>query len=222
MMSYTIEGVFLEACDCRVTCPCWFDESAHDDECTGIIAWHVDKGTIDDIDVSNLTVVSVSHHEGHRHSGGQEVVLVIGQDASDEQAEALQNVFLGRRGGPLEELHQLTGPEPIIRRAPVQYTHDGQTTKVTVGEDASMTNVEMFPLVGALGRITTLADSALARVLGTPSDVGKSRRLQISVDRAPLETNVENRSASRGRFSYHHTEASKGSPATRRRRTPAA
>lgn len=206
-MSYTMEGIYLEACDCHVTCPCWFDELAHDDECTGLIAWHVDKGTIGDIDVSNLTVVSVSQHEGHRHSGGQEVVLIISQDASDQQAGALQEVFLGRGGGPLEELNELAGPEPIIRREVVEYTHDGKTTKVTVGDDASMTNVEMSPLVGALGRITTLADSALSRFLGTPTDVGKSKHMQISVGQAPLDTSVKNRSASRGRFSYHHTEA---------------
>ncbi len=65
----------------------------------------------------------------------------------------------------------------------------------------------MYPLVGALGRVTTLADSALARVLGTPTEVGKSARFQISVNRAPLETDLQNRSASRGRFSYAHTSA---------------
>lgn len=206
-MSYTMQGLFLEACNCYVTCPCWFDEGPHDNECTGLIAWHVDKGTINEVDVSNLTVVSVSHHEGHRNSGGQQVVLLIEQDASDEQAGALGTAFLGRAGGPLEELQQLAGPEPSVQRAPIQYAHDGKITTVTVGENGSMTNVEMSPLVGALGRITTLADSALARVLGTPTDVGKSTRLQISVGRAPLDTNVEGRSASRGRFSYQHAEA---------------
>lgn len=204
-MSYTIQGIFLEACDCRVICPCWLDEDPHDDECTGLIAWYVEKGIVDGVDVSNLAVVSLSHHEGHRHSGGQEVVLVIGHDASDEQAAVLESVFSGRLGGPLEELKELSGPDPIIRRAPIRYAQDGKSTTVTIGGHGEMGNVEMFPLVGALGRVTTLSDSALALVLGTPTEVGKSSRLQMSVNRAPLETDVRNRSASRGRFSYHHT-----------------
>ena len=204
-MSYTMHGIFLEACDCYVVCPCWFDEGPHEDGCTGLIAWHVEKGVIDGVDVSNLTVVAASHHQGHRHSGGQEVVLLIGQDASDEQASALEGAFSGRLGGPLEELKELSGPDPIVRRAPIRYSQDGKTTTVRIGETGEMGNVEMFPLVGALGRVTTLADSALARVLGTPTEVGRSARFQISLNRAPLETDLENRSASRGRFSYAHT-----------------
>lgn len=206
-MPYTMQGIFLEACDCYVVCPCWFDQDPHEDGCTGLIAWHVEKGVIDGVDVSNLTVVAVSHHQGHRHSGGQEVLLLIGHEASDEQAAALENAFSGRLGGPLEELKELSGPDPIVRRAPIQYFQDGRTTTVRLGETGTMGNVEMYPLVGALGRVTTLADSALARVLGTPTEVGRSARFQISVNRAPLETDLENRSASRGRFSYAHTSA---------------
>jgi hypothetical protein len=203
-MSYSMQGIYLEACDCRAMCPCWIDQDPHDDECTGLIAWHIEAGTIDGVGVSNLSVVSFSHHEGHRHSGGQEVVLIIGQDASDEQASKLESAYSGRLGGPLEELKELSGPDPIVRRAPIRYAHDGEATTITVGEKADMGYVEMSPLVGALGRVTTLANSALARVLGTPTEVGKSTRLQISVNRAPLETDIENRSASRGRFSYDH------------------
>jgi hypothetical protein len=204
-MSYMLQGIFLEACDCKVICPCWFDEDPDEDGCTGLIGWYIETGTIDGVDVSNLTVASASRHEGHRHSGGQEVMLIIGQDASDAQAGALENAFSGRLGGPLEELKELAGADPIVRRAPIQYFQDGTTTRVSVGLNSTMGNVEMAPLVGALGRVTTLADSALARVLGTPAEVGRSSRFQISVGRAPLEADLQNRSASRGRFSYSHT-----------------
>jgi hypothetical protein len=203
-MPYTMQGIFLEACDCYVVCPCWFDQDPHEDGCTGLIAWHIEKGSIDGVDVSNVTVVAVSHHHGHRHSRGPEVVLLNGQDASDEQATALESAFSGRLGGPLEELKELSGPDPLVKRAPIQYHQDGRTTTVRLGDEGEMGGVEMYPLVGALGRVTTLADSALARVLGTPTEVGSSARFQISVNRAPLETDLQNRSASRGRFSYAH------------------
>jgi hypothetical protein len=204
VMSYEMHGVFLEACDCRVICPCWLDEDPEEDSCTGLVAWYIEKGEIDGADVSNLTVVSVSYHGGHRHSGGQEVVLIIDQNASDEQAKALESAFSGGLGGPLQELKELAGRDPIIRRAQTRYTYDGKTTTLSVGEKGEMGTVDMFPLVGALGRVTTLADSALALVLGTPAEVGKSTHFQISINRAPFDVDLENRSASRGRFSYHH------------------
>jgi hypothetical protein len=222
-MSYRMQGIFLEACDCQVSCPCWLDENPDEQVCTGLIAWYVDKGTIDEVDVSNLTVVSVSRHEGNRHDGGHEVVLIIEESASDGQAKVLEDAFSGRLGGPLEELKELSAPDSIVRRAPIKYTHDGKTTTLSVGENGDMSNVEMFPLVGALGRVTTLADSALARVLGTPAEVGKSTRFHISVNRAPLETDVENRSASRGRFSYsHHPGAKKVASSSAAKKTIAA
>lgn len=206
-MPYAMQGIFLEACDCKVTCPCWLDEEPDEQGCTGLVAWYVEKGAIGDVDVSNRTVVSLSHHDAHRHTGSTELVLVIDEDASDEQATALHDAFTGQLGGPLEELREITGSEALLRRAAVGYTHDGKTTTLSVGPKGDMGHVEMFPLVGAFGRVTTLADSALARVLATPAEVGKSTRFRISVNRAPLETDVENRSASRGRFAYTHQPA---------------
>ncbi len=199
---YEMQGLFLEACDCRAVCPCWIDEEPDEASCTGLIAWYIEKGYIGGVDVSGLTVVSISHHEGHRSSGGQEVVLFIEDKASDEQAEALQATFTGSLGGPLEELKELTGSDPIVRRAPIRYTHDGKATTLHVGGKGEMVAVDMLPLVGALGRVTTLADSALSLVLGTPAEMGKSSRILISINRAPLDTDLGQRSATRGRFNY--------------------
>jgi hypothetical protein len=201
-MSYELRGLFLEACDCRVICPCWLDEEPDESSCTGLIAWYVESGEIDGVDVSGLTVTSLSHHEGHRRTGRQEVVLVIDENASDAQAQALQETFSGSKGGPLGELKHLAGADPVIRRAPVKYTHDGKTTTLHVGADGELTTVEMTPHVGSLDRVTTLADSALATVLGTPAEIGRSSRMMISINRAPLDIDLEQRSATRGRFAY--------------------
>lgn len=201
-MAYEMQGIFLEACDCRVICPCWIDEEPDEASCTGLIAWYIEKGWIARLEVSGLAVVSISHHEGHRKTGAQEVILVIDDKASDEQAEALQETFTGSLGGPLEELNELAGRDPIVRRAPIQYTHDGKVTTLHIGKKGEMVAVEMVPLVGALGRVTTLADSALSLVLGSPTEIGKSSRILISLNRASLDIDLEQRNATRGRFNY--------------------
>lgn len=201
-MSYEMQGLFLEACDCQVLCPCWLDEEPDYASCTGLIAWYIEKGQIGGVDVSGLTVVSISHHEGHRSTGGLEVVLFIEDKASEEQTEALEKTFTGSLGGPLEELKELTGSDPIVRRAPIRYAHDGKATTLHIGEQGEMVAVDMLPLVGALGRVTTLADSALSLLLGTPAELGKSTRVLISINRAPLDIDLERRNATRGRFNY--------------------
>jgi hypothetical protein len=61
-----MSGRFFEACDCYVPCPCWFDQGPDEDERTGVVAWQIENGEIDGVDVTGLSVVSVSQHDGHR------------------------------------------------------------------------------------------------------------------------------------------------------------
>ncbi|MCA3824999.1 MAG: DUF1326 domain-containing protein, partial [Burkholderia sp.] len=48
-MSYHLEGRLLEVCNCRVLCPCWIGEDPDFGVCDTIVAWHVDKGTVDGV-----------------------------------------------------------------------------------------------------------------------------------------------------------------------------
>jgi hypothetical protein len=52
----------------------------------------------------------------------------------------------------------------------------------------------------------TLADSALALLLGTPAELGKSSRLFININRAPLDLDLAQRGAARGRFDYRASD----------------
>src|SRR5918995_1232116 len=63
-MTYRMNGRFLEACDCYVPCPCWFDNDPNEDECTGVVAWQIENGEIEGVDVTGLSVISVSQHGG--------------------------------------------------------------------------------------------------------------------------------------------------------------
>ena len=46
----------LEVCDCNALCPCWIGEDADNGTCDAMVAWHVDKGTADGMDISDLTL----------------------------------------------------------------------------------------------------------------------------------------------------------------------
>jgi hypothetical protein len=198
-MSYEMRGMFLEACDCRVVCPCWFDEEPDDGSCTGLIAWHVEQGDIDAVHVSGLSVASVSHHTGHRRAGNQETVLFIDEQATAQQEEKLYEAFTGGLGGPLGELTYLYGRVSGSQRLPITFQHDGQATRATIGFAVT---AEMIPLVGRTSRLTTLADTALSYLLSPLADVGKSSRYEIRIAPGPFNLVVQGRSASRGRFTY--------------------
>jgi hypothetical protein len=200
---YAMRGQFLEACDCRVMCPCWLSETADEDSCTGLIVWYIEKGEINGVDVSGRALASLSHHSGHRQSGDHHVMIFVDENSSAEQEQALFHAFSGRLGGPLAELAELTGEIAPVQWALIRYESDGRNTSVSVG---NMVEVTMSSILGSTKRIATMADSALATVLGTPVEVGKSSRFFIDVDRADMAADLVGRSANRGRFVYRFYE----------------
>lgn len=202
-MAYEMRGQFLEACDCSVSCPCWFEEDPDEDECSGIVAWYIEQGSIDEVDVSGLTVVSVSYHEGTRGTLGDHpkmrIALFVDEAATAEQEDAIGQAFSGELGGPLGELAEMHDEAPGVERAAIAFSHDGATTRVTV---ADAVDADMTPLVGATDRVITVGDSTLASLLGTPGEVCKSGCLTLDLPQQSVSVEVEGRSAMRGRFSY--------------------
>src|SRR6516165_4434981 len=59
-MAYQLEGKLLEVCNCNVLCPCWIGENPDNGTCDSVVAYHIDKGTIDGTDVSGLTLALVA------------------------------------------------------------------------------------------------------------------------------------------------------------------
>ena len=64
-MAYQLEGRLLEVCNCRVLCPCWIGEDPDYGTCDTIIAWHIDKGTVNGVDVSDRTIAMIAHVPGN-------------------------------------------------------------------------------------------------------------------------------------------------------------
>jgi len=204
---YTMRGQFLEVCDCSVPCPCWFVQDADDDECTGVIAWQIEQGDIDGVDVSGLTAISVSQHAGSRGPHGahpkMKIALIVDERATEQQAASIAQAFSGQLGGPLGELAEMTDSATEIDRATIEFASDGARTKLSVSTPrrAQTLSADMTPIVGATGRITTVADSVMANLLGL-GEVGKASGLTIDLPTRSLDLRVEECSATRGRFSY--------------------
>lgn len=206
-MPYTMRGQFLEVCDCSVPCPCWFGGDADEAECTGIIAWQIEQGTIDGVDVAGLTAVSVSQHPGSRGAPGahpqMRVALLVDDRATDAQAASIAQAFTGQLGGPLGELAEMIHTLPEVERGAIEFRSDGGTTTLSVATHRRARTVatDMTPIIGATGRITTVADSVMANLLGL-GEVGTASGLTIDLPVHGLDRNVDSCSATRGRFSY--------------------
>jgi hypothetical protein len=203
-VSYRMSGRFLEACDCTVPCPCWFDADPTEDECVGAIGWQVENGEIDGVDVTGLCVVSVSQHGGNRQQAHHmRIVLLVDAKAGEEQREALSRAFSGRLGGPLSELARMTGKLTAVETAKITLVVDNDSATLDVPKRVSVGSKR---LRGSTKQPITIGDGLLATLLGSPGDVGKSDRYRLTIDAADLDINVTGRSTTTGRFSYTHKD----------------
>jgi hypothetical protein len=201
-MSYRMNGRFLEACDCYVACPCWFDEAPDENECTGIVGWQIENGEIGGIDVTGLSAVSVSMHGGHRdRSGHMRVLLLLDEGANDEQRDALEQAFTGRLGGPLGELARVTGDLAGVETARITLVADNDKARLEV---PGRVRVATKTLLGSTTRPITIGDGLLATLLGTPGVAGKSSRYRLEIEAADIDVNVSGRSTTSGHFAYTH------------------
>ena len=64
-MAYDIEGRLLEVCTCNVLCPCWVGEDPDGGTCDSALAWHIDSGSIEGVDVTGRTVAVSVHIPGN-------------------------------------------------------------------------------------------------------------------------------------------------------------
>ncbi len=118
-MAYKLEGSLLEVCNCEVLCPCWIGVDPDNGTCDSALAHHFEKGEIDGVDVSGLTMGFLVHIPGNVLKGNWRVVVHIDQRATKEQEAALLDVYTGKQGGPVADLVKLIGEVVSVQRSPI-------------------------------------------------------------------------------------------------------
>ena len=99
--SWQVKGDWFDVCRCRMPCGCSFAQAPDEDDCDGILAWHINEGKYGDIDLAGLNVAAVAHFKGNVWTGeGKPVMgMFIDERADESQREALQTIFGGQAGG---------------------------------------------------------------------------------------------------------------------------
>ena len=180
-------------------CPCWVGEDPDGGTCDALVAWHVDKGTVNGVDVSGLTLSMSAHIPGNILKGNWRVVVFVDDKASPKQQDALLNVWTGKLGGPVADLAKLVGKVEAVRRAPITFGIKGGKGKVKVGQ---WMEAELAPFAGAKGGTTTLSDSVFTTIPGSPAYVAKASSYTNNVPELGLKINIKNHNAIQGTFQF--------------------
>jgi hypothetical protein len=198
---YRLSGAFLEACDCYTICPCWVGRPADGGGCAGVLAWSIEKGEIDGVDVSGRTLVSASIHPDAHAAAGRHVVFFVDDGADERAMPLLAEAFSGALGGPLGDLARIVDAEVSIERAPIAITRAGRTARLSVGR---VIDVETAAVVNAKGAPMALKNGALGGMLEADAEVGIARRIRVGMPWLGFDIDLGGRSAMQGRFDYAH------------------
>jgi len=183
-MSWSLQGEYMENCNCEVLCPCitWSMAGPADNErCYVPLAMHIDKGEKDGVTLDGLNAVLVVDSPQVMGEGGWRVAVYLDERASEEQQAALGEILSGAAGGPPEMLASLIGEQLGVRVVPIHYTSEDGRKRVEV---PGIMDFEIEPVrhpeTGAVQEITNTihpmgADLAIARsVRGHFDDFGLS------------------------------------------------
>ena len=98
-MAWSVEGTYIEACNCEVACPCIFFSPPTEGECKVVVGWHIDKGRHGDISLDGLNAALIAYAQGNMKDGQWKVALYLDERGDDRQRTALQGIFSAPTAG---------------------------------------------------------------------------------------------------------------------------
>jgi hypothetical protein len=199
-MAYEIEGQLLEVCPCDILCPCWVGEDPDYETCDSVNAYHIERGLVDGVDVSGRTLGVITHIPGNVLKGGWRVALIVDDEASPQQHEAIVSAFSGKLGGPLADLAGLVGEVIAVETAPITFEVKEGKGSLRIG---SLVEADMEPYRGPTGHVTTLNESIFTTIPGAPAWVSKASTYRRSVSRFGLaDLDLSGQNAIQGSFRF--------------------
>jgi hypothetical protein len=189
---YSLQGTLLEACSCNVLCPCWIGEDPDQGDCRSFLAYNIERGEVQGLDVSGLSVVVACYIPGNVLAGNWEIVVMVDDRATTEQRDALVAALGGQLGGPLADLAQLFGTVKGVESVSISHRIDEGVGSISI---PGILESSMEPYRGAGGQVTTLRDSIFSTVPGSPAWVSKASTHRLTLPAYGMEWEFEGKNA---------------------------
>jgi hypothetical protein len=174
LAKWELKGDYFEACNCEVACPCIFLSPPTGNDCTVLLAWHVNKGKFDDTKLDGLNVALAAYSPGHMQKVKWKVALYLDAAANKAQADALGQIFGGKFGGHPAGLAPSIGEMLGAKSLPITYEARGNKHSLNISKIADM-EVEDVP--GPDGSRSSIQNAPFAEPL---IYVAKSKRFTYS------------------------------------------
>lgn len=132
--TWNMKGDALAACSCDWGCPCNFNVPPSKGWCDGGYVFHVLEGSYNDTGLAGRTIGYFFHSPAAIHLGNLTTYVIIDDEATEAQRDAIMQILGGQLGGPFAALaalnEQVIGPDVV----PVQWNFDGANTYAVLGD----------------------------------------------------------------------------------------
>jgi hypothetical protein len=173
--AWMVSGSYFETCNCETLCPCIFLSPPTHGDCTVLVGWHIDKGTLGAVALDGLNLAAAFHSPGHMAQGNWKAAFYLDARATDQQKDALVKIFSGQMGGAPAALHALVGQVLGVKSAAIEFHAEGNRRRMSI---AGVAEAEIQAIAGGGGADTVISNHPLGIAPGFPSVVSKSERLE--------------------------------------------
>lgn len=132
--NWQIDGTYFEACTCRGACPCLYAGDPTEGTCDALVAWRIERGQYGDVPLDGLSLAMALHTPGNMTEGNWKVVVYVDANASEQQKDALVQIYGGQAGGHPAMLASFVGEVLAVESVPVEFSEQGRKLGVRIGD----------------------------------------------------------------------------------------
>ncbi len=171
---WNLNGMYFEACNCDVACPCVFTSAPTEGKCTVLLAWHIEKGKYGDVSLDGLNVALAAYAPGHMLQVKWDIALYLDEKANPAQRDALTTIYAGKAGGEPAALAPLVGKVLGVKPVRIEFSAKGKERSLRIPNIAEM---QIAAIEGAGGKEVTLENLPMTAVPNQTTVVAKSKKL---------------------------------------------
>jgi hypothetical protein len=198
-MAYQLQGRMLEVCSCETICPCFIAEMPDGGTCDVTVAWHMDRGEIEGVNVAGCTIAAVAHIPGKPLDGKWRAAVYVNDGASDAQEKALLKVFTGKLGGAIADVAMLIGEVVGVERAAITFEADNGKGILKIGDVA---DASIEPYITKDGSVATLSNTLFSGAPGASALLGRAPHYRAKHDGVGIDVNLSDHNAVECEFSF--------------------
>ena len=198
--TWAAEGVFADACQCSVFCPCEFNERPTFGHCDDAAILNLEKGHFGDVKLDGLRVVVVSqspHGERLVDSVGRLTFahIYVSDESTDAQMKALAEIAR-RTFGVFEKGVSRISEKELVERKPMQVKIEPYRYSARI---PGLLDLDIEALIGGDGKTPIVMANHPFNPLGLGDPMVAHSKTYLYT-RAPIDWNYGGRSASIRRF----------------------